>query len=170
MLKAKGASGSASEWRFDFTGRNRRPPLDPVNCMLSYAYSLLAKDLAVACLIVGFDPFMGLYHRPRYGRPALALDLMEEFRPIVADSVALWAANNGVVSPGDFVRRGPAVAFRPAGRRKFIEAYEKRLDALVTHPVFGYRLSYRRVLEVQARLLGRVLLGELREYPAFRTR
>lgn len=169
MLKAS-KSGSESEWRFDFTGRNRRPPLDPVNAMLSYAYSLLAKDLAVTALAVGFDPLLGFYHRPRYGRPALALDLMEELRPIVADSVVLWVVNNGVLSPGDFVRRGPAAAMRPAARRKFIDAYEKRLDSLVTHPVFGYRISYRRVLEVQARLLGRVLLGEIAEYPAFRTR
>jgi len=131
---------------------------------------MLAKDLAVTALCVGFDPFLGFFHQPRYGRPALALDLMEEFRPIIADSVVIWAVNNGVISKGDFIRRGPACALKTEARKKFIRAYEKRLDALVTHPVFGYRISYRRVLEVQARLLGRVLLGELPEYPGFRTR
>jgi CRISPR-associated protein Cas1 len=155
---------------FDFNGRNRRPPVDPVNALLSYAYALLAKDLTVTTLAVGFDPFLGFYHQPRYGRPSLALDLMEEFRPIIADSVVLWVVNNGMVSPSDFVRRGPAVALNPDARRKFIQAYEKRLDTLITHPVFGYRISYRRVLEVQVRLLGRVLSGEIAVYPAFKTR
>jgi len=170
MLKARTDHQSALEWNFDFEGRNRRPPLDPVNAMLSYAYALLAKDLTVTTLAVGFDPFLGFYHKPRYGRPALALDLMEEFRPIISDSVVLTVINTGVVKLEDFIRRGPAVAFRESGRKKFIQAYERRLDSLVSHPVFEYRISYRRVLEVQARLLGRWLLGELDTYPGFRTR
>ena len=131
---------------------------------------MLAKDLTVTTLAVGLDPFLGFYHQPRYGRPALALDLMEEFRPIIADSVVLGVVNNGIVSPDDFIRRGPAVALKPDARKKFLQAYEKRMDTLITHPVFGYRISYRRILDVQARLLGRVLSGELAEYPAFRTR
>jgi len=138
--------------------------------MLSYAYGLLAKDLAVTVLAVGLDPFMGFYHKPRYGRPALALDIMEEFRPIVADSVVISVINNGMLTPEDFVHRGPAVAFKDTARKKFIQAYERRLDSLVTHPIFGYRMSYRRVLEVQTRLLGRWLLEELPEYQGFRTR
>jgi CRISPR-associated protein Cas1 len=155
---------------FHFEGRNRRPPLDPVNSMLSYAYSLLAKDLTVVAMSVGFDPYLGFYHQPRYGRPALALDLMEEFRPIIADSVVLWAINNRVVKASDFIRRGTACAFKPEARKKFIVAYETRMDALVTHPIFGYRISYSRILQVQVRLLARVLLGEIPEYPAFKTR
>src|SRR5208283_1767600 len=127
---------------FDFKGRNRRPPVDQINALLSYAYALLSKDLTVTTLVVGFDPFLGFYHQPRYGRPALALDLMEEFRPIIADSVVLWVVNNGMVSPADFISRGPAVALKPEARRKFIQAYEKRLDNFITHPVFGYRISY----------------------------
>ncbi len=168
MLKPReqGVAG----WNFDFNGRNRRPPLDPVNALLSYAYSLLAKDMTVTIQAVGFDPYQGFYHEPRYGRAALAMDLMEEFRPIVADSVVLWVVNNGIVQLDDFIRRGKAVALKPQARKRFIEAYEKRMDALITHPVFGYRISYRRVLEVQARLLGRVLTGEIAEYPGFRTR
>lgn len=168
MLKPRTESGA--EWSFDFNGRNRRPPLDPVNAMLSYAYSMLTKDMAVTVQAAGFDPYQGFYHGERYGRAALALDLMEEFQPIVADSVVLWAINNGVIQPNDFIRRGKAVAFKPPARKRFLEAYEKRLDALVTHPMFGYRISYRRVLEVQARLFGRFLTGEIADYPGFRTR
>jgi CRISPR-associated protein Cas1 len=167
MLKRKPEGG---EWRFDFNGRNRRPPRDPVNALLSYGYALLAKELTVTALAVGFDPFLGFYHQPRYGRPSLALDLMEEFRPLIADSVALNVINNGILTPGDFIRRGPACALTPEGRKKYLRAYEARLDALITHPIFGYRISYRRVLEVQVRLLGRALTGEIPEYPAFVTR
>jgi CRISPR-associated protein Cas1 len=170
MLKTRRDAGSEPAWNFDFEGRNRRPPLDPVNSMLSLAYALLAKDLTVTTLSVGFDPHMGFFHRPRYCRPALALDLMEEFRPIIADSVVLGAVNNGVITTDDFIRRGNAVAMKDPARKKFIEAYERRMDSLITHPLFGYRLSYRRVLEVQARLLARAVTGELDEYIAFTTR
>lgn len=155
---------------FEFRERNRRPPRDPVNALLSLAYGLLVKDVTLALLTAGFDPFLGFYHRPRYGRPALALDLAEEFRPLIADSVVLAVINRGEVSPADFIRRGGAVALTAAGRRRFIMAYERRMDTLVTHPLFGYSISYRRVLAVQARLLGRFLTGEIPEYRAFVTR
>lgn len=155
---------------FDLDGRNRRPPRDPINALLSFAYSLLAKDFALTLGAVGLDPLLGFYHQPRFGRPALALDMMEEFRPLVADSVVIGAVNNGVVRGSDFVRSPAGTALKPAARKRLILAYERRMDQLTTHPTFGYRISYRRVLEVQARLLGRVLLGELKEYPAFRTR
>lgn len=170
MLKQRVKNQADAEWVFDFNGRNRRPALDPVNAMLSYAYSLLVKDLTVTALSVGFDPFMGFYHKPRFGRPALALDIMEEFRPVIADSVVISVINNGVISPKDFTKRGPAVTFKDPVRKKFIQAYERRMDSLITHPVFGYRISYRRALEVQTRLVGRVLSGELENYPGFRTR
>jgi CRISPR-associated protein Cas1 len=155
---------------FDFDGRNRRPPRDPVNALLSLAYALLTKDLAFVTAAVGLDPYLGFYHQPRYGRPALALDLMEEFRPLVADSVVLSAVNTGIVRPADFVRRGGAAALTPSGRARFLRAYERRMDELITPPVFGYRISYRRVLEVQVRLFARYLAGEIAEYPAFATR
>jgi CRISPR-associated protein Cas1 len=116
------------------------------------------------------DPLLGFFHQPRFGRPALALDLMEEFRPLIADSVVIIAVNTGVVSPRDFIRAPGSCALTIDGRKRFLQAYERRMDQLVTHPIFGYRVSYRRVLEVQARLLGRVLLGEIDEYPSFRTR
>lgn len=155
---------------FSFEGRNRRPPLDPVNCLLSYLYAILAKDLTVVTNAIGFDPFLGFYHRPRFGRPALALDLAEEFRPLVADSTMLMLINNGEVAPSDFVVRARGVGLTPAGRKKVITAYERRLDVPVTHPVFGYRVTYRRVFEVQARLLAAHLLGEVPEYSPFMTR
>lgn len=155
---------------FDFDGRNRRPPRDPVNAMLSLAYALLAKDVQLAISRVGMDPLLGFYHQPRFGRAALALDLMEEFRPLIADSVVLAAVNNGVVKAADFLVSEAGTAMRSAGRKRFIQGYERRMDHLVTHPIFKYRISYRRVLEVQARLVARLLLGELDAYPPFRTR
>ena len=155
---------------FDFDRRNRRPPRDPVNALLSLAYSLLAKDLTVACFAVGFDPYVGYYHQPRFGRPALALDLMEPFRPLIADSAVLTAVNTGMVTARDFVRVGGSVALTAAGRKGFFRAYELRMDTLVTHPLFDYRVSYRRMLEIQARLLARVLEGEIGEYLVFTTR
>jgi CRISPR-associated protein Cas1 len=159
-----------NQFRFDFSGRNRRPPRDAVNALLSLAYSLLAKDLTIACYAVGFDPYMGYYHQLRFGRPALALDLMEPFRPLIADSAVLSAINTRMVTSSDFVQAGPAVALTPAGRKGFFRAYELRMDTLVTHPLFEYRVSYRRLLEIQARLLARVLEGEIPEYPVFVTR
>jgi CRISPR-associated protein Cas1 len=167
MIKTDDSGGMQA---FDFTSRNRRPPRDPVNALLSFAYSLLARDLMIACHAVGFDPFVGFYHQPRFGRAALALDLMEGFRPLVADSAVLSALNTRMVSPDDFVQVGDAVTMSQRGRTGFIKAYEQRLDQLVTHPVFGYRISYRRVLEVQVRLLARYISGEIPRYPGFETR
>jgi len=161
---------SANGFSFDFEGRNRRPPRDPVNALLSLAYSMLAKDLTIACYAVGFDPYMGFYHQLRHGRPALALDLMEPFRPLIADSAVLSAVNTRMVTERDFVRAGASVALTPAGRKGFFRAYELRMDSLVTHPLFEYRVSYRRLLEIQARLLARVIEGEISAYPVFVTR
>jgi CRISPR-associated endonuclease Cas1/CRISPR-associated protein Cas4 len=155
---------------FDFQGRNRRPPRDPVNALLSFAYAILTREFAVTLFSVGFDPYLGFFHQPRHGRPALALDLMEEFRPLLGDSVVLTVINNGEVRPEDFISSMGSVALTPGGRTRFLEAYERRMSQEITHPTFGYRISYRRVLEVQARLLGRYLMGEIREYPLFVTR
>ena len=160
----------AGNLRFDFTRRNRRPPADPVNALLSYAYSLLARTWGVTLSAVGFDPYRGFYHQPRYGRPALALDMMEPFRPIIADSAVLMAINNGEVRPSDFVSAAGSVNLTNDGRKRFIACFERRMSQEVTHPLFGYSLSYRRLLELQARLLGRFLLGELSDYPNFTTR
>jgi CRISPR-associated protein Cas1 len=171
MIKTEEDDTAAVEqFRFDFAGRNRRPPRDAVNALLSLAYSLLGKDLTIACYAVGFDPYLGFYHQPRFGRPSLALDLMEPFRPLIADSAVLSAINTRMVTPRDFVQAGPGVALTANGRKSFFRAYELRMDTLVTHPLFEYRVSYRRLLEIQARLLARVLEGEIAEYPVFVTR
>jgi CRISPR-associated endonuclease Cas1 len=121
-------------------------------------------------LAVGFDPYLGFYHQPRYGRPALALDLAEEFRPLIAESAVIAAVNNNEVRPDDFVVQFGAVALTARGRRQFLAAYERRLSHEIVHPLFGYRISYRRVLSVQARLLARTLFGEIPAYPPFCTR
>lgn len=167
MLKA---DEGEVEMRFDFNGRNRRPPRDPVNALLSFAYALLTRDLTVVCHAVGFDPFVGFFHQPRFGRPALALDLMEGFRPLIGDSAVLSAVNTGMVTLADFIRAGPSVALTAPGRKGFIRAYEQRMDTLVTHPLFGYRVNYRRILEIQTRLLARFVSGEIARYPGFETR
>lgn len=155
---------------FSFEGRNRRPPSDPVNAVLSFLYSVLSREMTVAVMGAGLDPFLGFLHRPRYGRPALALDLAEEFRPLLADSVVITLFNTAELQPGDFITRGNAVTLKPTAKKAVLGAWERRLNTEITHPVFGYTISYRRILMVQARLLGRVLSGELPEYPAFKTR
>lgn len=155
---------------FDFVGRNRRPPKDPVNALLSFAYAMLTREWHIALSAVGLDPYRGFFHQPRFGRPALALDMMEPFRPLVADSTVLMAINNGEVRGTDFIRAAGACALSDSGRKRFIAAFERRLGQEVTHPMFGYRLSYRRLFEVQGRLLARHLAGETPDYPNFVTR
>ncbi|MEZ6126736.1 MAG: CRISPR-associated endonuclease Cas1 [Planctomycetaceae bacterium] len=155
---------------FDVNDRNRRPPRDPVNAVLSFAYALLTKELTITLQAVGFDPMLGVFHRPRYGRPSLALDLAEEYRPLIADSVMLTAFNNGELSADQFLQRAGSVTLTPAGRTALIRCFERRMQTEVSHPIFGYKLSYRRLLEVQSRLLARTMLGELNHYPAFCTR
>ncbi len=152
---------------FYFDRRNRRPPEDPVNAMLSFAYTLLLKDCLAATYMAGFDPYIGFYHHPVYGRPALALDIMEEFRPVVADSVVLGLLNRGIMNENDFEYNMGGCFLNQTGRRKFYRAYEERRRQEVIHPVFKYRLSYLRVFEMQARFLGKVLTGELDEYKPF---
>lgn len=152
---------------FDFKTRNHRPPTDPVNAMFSYAYALLVRVWGVTLSAVGFDPYRGFYHQPRYGRPALALDLMEPFQPLIADSVVLQAINNGEVRSTDFVQAAGSVNLTSDGCKRFIGTFKRRMSQEVTHPLFQYRVSYWRLLELQAHLFGRFLLGELDAYPNF---
>lgn len=161
--------GTAFE-KFDFAGRNRRPPKDPVNALLSQGYSMLAKELTGICHAVGLDPFIGVFHQPRYGRPALALDLMEEFRPLIADSVAISLLNRQELDTGDFVHTSKGVFMNDKGRRQFWRAWFRRLDSEVKHPQFGYRMSYRRMLDVQVRQLWRFCRGDAETYHPFTTR
>jgi CRISP-associated protein Cas1 len=155
---------------FDFMGRNRRPPKDPINALLSFAYAMLTREWTIALSAVGLDPYRGFYHQPRFGRPALALDMMEAFRPLLADSTVLMAVNNGEVRPTDFVRAAGSCNLTDSGRKRFISVFERRMQQEVTHSIFKYRISYRRLLEVQSRLLIRYLSGEIDEYPNFITR
>jgi CRISPR-associated protein Cas1 len=124
----------------------------------------------VAIAAVGLDPFWGLYHQPRHGRPALALDLMEEFRPLIVDSTVITAFNTGMLRLEDFDIGASGCLLRDAGRRRFIKGYEARMDQLATHPVLGYRVSWRTMLRLQARLLARWLRGDVPDYRGITTR
>ena len=157
-----------AEW--DFESRNRRPPRDPVNAMLSFGYALLTKECTVALLSEGLDPWWGFYHQPRHGRPALALDLMEPFRPLIVDSAVITAINTGMVSRSDFTRSASGCLMKDTARKALIRAYEGRLDQLVTHPLFDYRCAWRAAIRVQARLLSRWLRGDIPEYRCIVTR
>jgi CRISPR-associated protein Cas1 len=155
---------------FEFTARNRRPPRDPVNALLSFAYALLTKDCFSAVCTVGFDPYKGFFHQNRHGKPSLALDLMEEFRPVIADSVVLTLLNNEMLMPADFLVWREACQLTDSGRRQFFQAYEQRKATVVTHPIFGYRISYSRMLEVQARMLAAYVRGAVPRYVGFTVR
>lgn len=155
---------------FAFEERNRRPPRDPVNAVLSFVYALLVKDVTAATIAAGLDPYLGVYHRPGFGRPALALDLAEEFRPLIGDSTVMMAINNGELGSDDFISRAGGVSLTDKGRRKTIAAYERRMTSELTHPLFRYKASYRRSLEIQARLLAAVLVGDVPSYRSLTTR
>jgi CRISPR-associated protein Cas1 len=155
---------------FEFTFRNRRPPKDPVNALLSLGYSVLSKELTGIAYTVGLDPFLGFFHSPRYGRPALALDMMEEFRPLIVDSVVLTLINRGEVSLSDFSVTSRGTLLNDSGRRQFWRAWTRRLDTEITHPTFGYKMSYRRMMEVQMRQLWRFCRGESKTFYGFTTR
>ena len=148
----------------NFTRRRRRPPTDPTNAMLSLGYTLLLHQVSSAIQVVGLDPYAGFLHQPRYGRPALALDLMEEFRPIIADSVVLNIINHKILSCQDFHEELCVVHLKPDARKTFYAKFEERLQEEIQHPYFGYRTSYRRCIELQARLLGKWLTGEIPAY------
>ncbi len=169
-IQEESGDDSQLEFGFQFEKRNRRPPRDAVNAMLSLAYSLLVRDCTLAALAVGFDPYLGFYHQPRFGRPALALDIIEEFRPIIADSVVITLINNRMLKPENFVMAGQSVNLAAVGRKTFFQAYEKRLATVVTHPVFDYKVSYRRAIELQFRILAKTLTGEIPNYIPFITR
>jgi CRISPR-associated protein Cas1 len=155
---------------FDFKSRNRRPPRDPVNALLSFAYAILLKDCFSALCTVGFDPYYGFYHASRHGKPSLALDLMEEFRAVIADSVVLTLINNETLRPRDFLMWREACQLTEDGRKSFFKAYEQRKATVVTHPVFGYKMSYGRMLEVQARMLAAHVRGDIPTYTGFTVR
>lgn len=159
LIKAEG-------WRFN--SRSRRPPTDPVNALLSFGYVLLANDLMSACQVVGFDPYVGYLHADRYGKPALALDLMEEFRPVIVDSLVLTLINKRMIAWEDVeVQPGNVHRMKDRAKRTFLRAYEERKRLEIKHPVFGYKANYRRCFELQARILAKALRGEIEGYVPF---
>jgi len=150
-----------SALEFNVNGRQRRPPPDPINACLSFAYSMLTHECVAALRLARLEPSIGAYHVSRPGRPALALDLMEPFRPLIADSVAVSAFNRGELSEGHFIRSAAGCALTDSGRKAFFKVYTRRMDTQITHPVFGYRLSYRRMLVLHARMIAAWLMGEV---------
>ena len=153
---------------FRLTERTRRPPRDPFNCLLSFLYAMLAHDARTACEACGLDPAVGFLHRDRPGRPSLALDLMEELRSFLCDRVALSLINRRQVNERDFeLLEGGAVRLTPSARRAVLTAYQKRKQEEITHPYLGERVSVGLIIHLQARLLSRLLRGDLDVYPAF---
>ena len=155
---------------FEFTKRNRRPPTDPVNALLSFGYAMLTKECTTALLAEGLDPWWGFYHKPRHGRPALALDLMEEFRPLVVDSAVIKSINTGMVTRDSFQITPNGCIITDTGRKAFIRAYEARLDQLIVHPIFDYHCSWRTIIRLQARLISKWLTGDVENYIGITTR
>ena len=159
LIKAEGIS---------FPKRVRRPPTDPVNALLSFGYALLANDIHAAVQVLGFDPYCGYLHADRYGRPSLALDLMEEFRPIIVDAVVLACLNKRILQLTDFeVSLGEVHRLKPEARKKFLVQYEERKQTEIQHPVFAYRATYQRCFELQARILAKRIQGEIEQYEPF---
>ena len=150
-----------------FRKRVRRPPTDPVNAMLSLGYVLLANQVASAVNVTGLDPYVGFLHGAKYGKPALALDLMEEFRPLVVDSVVLSLVNTKAIKAKDFTETLGAYRLTDGGRKVFYQKFEERLNTTIQHPTFDYKVTYRKAIEVQTRLLGKWLVGEVEQYIPF---
>jgi CRISPR-associated protein Cas1 len=146
---------------FDAHGRQRRPPPDPVNTALSFAYSMLAHECTAALRTARLEPSIGAFHVSRPGRPALSLDLLEPFRPLLADSIVITAFNRGELKAGHFLRTAAGCMFTDPGRKAFFGVYGRRLSDEVTHPIYGYKLSYRRMIILHARLIAAWLLGEV---------
>jgi CRISPR-associated protein Cas1 len=151
--------------QWPFPGRIKRPATDPVNALLSFGYALLTTQVAAAVQIAGFDPHIGFLHSSTYGRPSLALDVMEEFRPLVVDSVVLTLLNNRMLTREDFVEELGAFRLKEKPRKLFLTRFEERLNEEITHPTFHHKVTYRRCIELQARLVAKYLTGEITEYP-----
>lgn len=152
---------------FIFTSRNRRPPLDPVNALLSFVYTLLLHDVSSALESVGLDPAVGFLHRLRPGRPSLALDLMEEFRPSFADRLVLTLINLKQINPGDFSKLASGgILLSDEGRKKVIVAYQKRKQEELNHPFLNEKMPLGIFFFAQALLLARYLRGDLDAYPS----
>jgi CRISPR-associated protein Cas1 len=155
---------------FDENGRQRRPPPDPVNSCISMAYSMLTHECTAALRTARLEPCIGAFHVSKPGRPALALDLMEPFRPLIADSVAVTAFNRNELAGGHFQRTASGCMFTPAGRKAFFGVWNRRLTSTVTHPEFGYKLSYRRMVILHARMIAAWVIGDIKTLSFITTR
>ncbi|HAZ49131.1 MAG TPA: type I-D CRISPR-associated endonuclease Cas1 [Cyanobacteria bacterium UBA11369] len=153
--------------QFQFEARRRRPPTDAVNALLSFGYALLRHDVQSAVNIVGFDPYLGYLHVERYGRPSLALDLMEEFRPLIVDAMVLSALNTQKLTLNDFTTEplSGAVFLTKEALKTFLRLYEQKKQSKFKHPVLQRQCSYQEAFEIQARLLAKYLMGETDKYP-----
>ncbi len=180
--RIRGLEGNAASWYFDvfddlilrnkesffFRERNRRPPLDNVNALLSFAYTLLAGMASAALSAVGLDPYVGFLHRDRPGRASLALDLMEELRPIMADRFVLAMINKQIVSPGDFIKKeNGAVLLTDDARKIVINAWQNKKQEKIKHPFLDEKMEWGLIPHVQAMLLARFLRGDIDAYPPF---
>lgn len=153
---------------FHFDKRNRRPPLDPVNAMLSFSYALLSNDCSAALESVGLDSYVGFLHRDRPGRSSLALDLMEELRSVFADRFILKLINNRIVNKNDFeIQENGSILLNENARKKFLSNWQDRKREIITHPFLEDKISWGLVPFIQAQLLARFLRGDLEEYPSF---
>lgn len=160
-----GVFGKLLKQGWEFSGRAKRPPTDPINALLSYGYTILMHKVQSAIGIVALDPYVGFLHSSQYGKPALALDLMEEFRPVIVDSVVMTLMNNAVLQRDDFLEEAGTFRMTDAARRKFLEKFEERMQTEVEHPTFHYKATYQRCIELQTRLLAKALTGEIPAYP-----
>ena len=157
------------EW--DFEKRSRRPPADPANALLGFGYSLLTQNIMTALEVAGLDPYDGFFHADVYGRPALALDLMEEFRALIVDSVVLTLVNKRILAPDDFipVEEG-GFHLKPRAMKKFLMQYNARLQTTAIHPLAGRAITYQKCFEVQAWQLRHVIEGKIPAYTPFLTK
>jgi CRISPR-associated protein Cas1 len=165
-----GVFGQLLKGDWAFPGRVKRPPTDPVNALLSFGYTVLSNQVVSLVHAVGLDPGLGVLHQPGFGKPALALDLVEGFRSIIVDSVVITLINTGQIGPDDFSDELGAARLSDGARRVFLEKLEARLSEQVQHPLFGYKVSYRRCIELQARLLAKHAQGEIAGYAPFTVR
>lgn len=150
---------------FTFEKRNKRPPKDPINAMLSFGYVLLSNEISSAISAIGLDPYMGFLHRLRYGRPSLALDLMEEFRALFVDRLVLGIVNNKILKEDDFKEVLGEVKMSKKAVKKFLEAYEAKKYDEIYHPTFKYKATYQQCFHLQARLLSKALMEEIQYTP-----
>jgi len=165
-----GVFGSLLKGEWGFAGRVKRPPTDPINALLSFGYTVLTNQIVSLVHAVGLDPGLGVLHQPGFGKPALALDLIEAFRPIIVDSVIITMVNTGQITPQDLDAEVGAYRLKDDARKAFLEKLEERLSERVQHPVFGYQTSYRRCIELQARLFAKYAQGEIVQFAPFTVR